>query len=149
MNNNDFEGKIDAKGEIELYPRFWKELKESAFKSFRVLTETLGKKEVLGWYSIRGYPLGTAREDELVTDFPRDGDCLLILSISDGATAGIKFDSPISDSSELSDYRKIRHNFSNLYLTNIAQAGKSLTLLIGKGDWEVERHYPEEEIVSE
>lgn len=148
---NEFEGKIDAKGKFELTRSFWKRLGDAFAlpQVSRRLTQAAEKKKVLDWYSIRDYPLDTARDDEFITDFPsRGGDCILVLSISEGASAQIKFDSPNADSFELSEYRRLRHNFSNLYLTNIAQSGATLKLLFGKGDWRVERHHPEEEVIN-
>lgn len=148
---NEFEGKIDAEGKFELTCPFWKKLGNAfaAPKVSRRLAKAAEKKKRLDWYDIRDFPLDTERKDEFITDFPRrGGDCILVLSISEGATAQIKFDNVNSDPFELSEYRKLRHNFSNLYLTNIAQSGATLKLLFGKGDWRVERHHPEEEVIN-
>lgn len=152
MKNDEFEGKIDAKGEFELYRSFWAKLKEvvSAPEVSRRLVEAVGKKRRLDWYSIRDYDLGVKREDELVTDFPRDGDIVLVIECenqTEGQTF-IKFNSPNSDAFDLAKYRKLRHNFSNLYLTNAASPGHTLYLLLGRGDWDIERHHPEEEIMA-
>jgi len=153
MGNNEFEGKIDAKGEIELYRPFWERLKEvvSAPEASRRLVEAVGKKRKLDWYDIRDYDLGVERKDEFITDFPRDGDIVLVLECenqTEGQTF-IKFNSPNADAFDLAKYRKLRHNFSNLYLTNKkTEDKKTLYLLLGRGDWEVERHHPEEEIMA-
>lgn len=148
---NEFEGKIDAEGKFELTRPFWKRL-GGAFASpklSRKLARAAQKKRRLDWYDIRDFPLDTERKDEFITGFPRrGGDCILILSITEGATAQIKFDSLNAQAFELSGSRRFRHNFSNLYMTNAAQSGATLKLLFGKGDWEVVRHHPEEKIVA-
>lgn len=153
MDNNDFEGKIDGKGELELYRSFWDRLKEavSAPEVSRRLVKAVGKKKRLDWYSIRNYDLSEKRDDELITDFPRNGDIVLVLECenqTEGETF-IKFNSPNSDAFDLAKYRKLRHNFSNLYLTNKAtEDKKTLYLLFARGDWDIERHHPEEEIMA-
>lgn len=152
MANDEFEGKIDAKGELELYRPFWAKLREalSVPEVSRRLTEAVGKKKRLDWYSIRNYDLGVERKDELITDFPREGDIVLVLECenqTEGETF-IKFNSRNSDAFDLAKYRKLRHNFSNLYLTNVASPGHTLHLLLGRGDWEIVRHNPEEEIMA-
>lgn len=152
MKNDEFEGKIDAKGKLELYRPFWDRLKEavSTPEVSRRLTEAVGKKKRLDWYDIRDYDLGVEREDELITDFPRDGDIVLVIECenqTEGETF-IKFDSPNSDAFDLVKYRKLRHNFSNLFLINVDSPGHTLYLLLGRGDWDVERHHPEEEIMA-
>lgn len=90
---------------------------------------------MLYWCDVRDYELDKARTDELVSDFPSEGDVTLIISIT--GEAEVKFDSPNADSFDLTSYRKMRHRFSNLYLTNEAQAGKTLRLLFGRGDFDL------------
>lgn len=90
---------------------------------------------MLYWCDVRDYELDKARRNELVSDFPSEGDVTLIISIT--GEAEVKFDSPNADSFDLTGYRKMRHRFSNLYLTNEAQAGKTLRLLFGRGDFDL------------
>lgn len=139
MKDDEFEGKIDAKGKLELYRPFWERLKElaSAPEVSRRLSEALGKRKALGWYDIRDYDLSIAREDEVIRDFPSGGDCLLIISITSGATVSLKFDSPNSDAFDLTEYRRIRHSFDFLYLTNSALSGAAARLLFAKGDFDL------------
>jgi len=152
MFDNGFQGKIDAKGKVELYQRFWAKIKElvAAPEVSERLVKAVGKKKRRDWHSRRRYDLGIARTDELITDFPSDGDCLLVEECENRTESEtfIKFDSRGANTFDLAKYRKIRHNFSNLYLTNVASPGHTLYLLFARGDWDLERHNPQEEVYT-
>ncbi|GAJ03974.1 unnamed protein product, partial [marine sediment metagenome] len=57
-------------------------------------------------------------------------------------------DSPNADAFDLTVYRKLTHSFESVYLTNEAQAGKTLRLLFGKGNWDVEQTTPTVDLVG-
>lgn len=147
---SDENEKFDASGEITFYQKFWEDIKQitSAPEVAKRLADAVRKKKRLDWYDIRDYDLSEARDNERITNFPREGDCLLVLFITEGATASIRFKTEQDSAFSLADNRKFRHTFDVLYLSNSAQADSTLKLLFGRGDWEVERHHLEEEISS-
>lgn len=136
------DGEIKAKGELYLYPSFWEKVQESAADIFiQRAVEALKPLPELEWYSIRDYPLSEARIEFRIDDFPAGGGDVLLILVRTG-TASVKFDSPNADSYDLATYRKMRHSYESVYLTNKAQAGKTLRLLFGKGDWDLEQTTP-------
>jgi|GEM_PF-4052169 len=139
----EIDGKIDAKGEFQVSDSFWKKLEEHIDESplFDELEKTLKEPEPLSWYDIRDYDLSKARNDEPVTDFPGDGDIVLVISYT--GKAEIKFDSPNSDAFDLETYRKIKHTYSSIYLSNTAQSGATIKILFGRGNWDLTETIPE------
>lgn len=131
------DGKIGVEGEIYLNDSFWDKFDEMIKKAAQ-------EREALGWKHENEYKLDNARIDEKISGFPEDGDCIVVLSL-DGS-AEIKLDSPTADAFDLEVVRRIRQPFEDLYLSNTAQAGKTLNLLIGKGDWELEETTPTVEL---
>lgn len=117
------DGIVQAEGEFTLYDRFWSRLSD-------IFTVS-----ALEWYIIRKYGLETARNNEKISGFPAEGNILIPITL-DG-TAQIRFETPTAHSFELSEYQPLKLKFTELHLTNTAQAGKTLKLLIGKGDWEL------------
>ena len=103
----------------------------------------------MDWYQIKRYDLGEARTDYQIKDFPQNGDCIVVLENENTELdkTYLKFDSPTAYAFDLYEHKKLRHKFNILYLTNVVASDKKLKLLIGKGDWEITRHYPQEEIV--
>lgn len=134
----DSDGKVKAEGEFFFYDKFWKEIEKVGEVTLRKILE---KREELGWHQFREYELDKARTNERITDFPEDGDCILVLYI-DGS-AEIKLNQATADAFDLTIIKRIRHHFEDLYLTNTAQSGLKLKLLIGKGDWQIEETYPQ------
>ncbi len=132
-------GKVKAEGELFFYDRFWKEIEKIGEKS---LSKLLDKdKETLGWHHIKEFNLDVARTNERITGLPADGDCIVVVQ-NDGA-AEIKLNHTGADAFDLAVYKRIKHHFEDLYLTNTAQtAGYKLKLIIGKGDWGIEETYP-------
>jgi len=137
-------GKIGFQGKFGFSPDFWNNLEKivSAPQVAERLAQALEKKKALEWYDIREYDLSEARDNERITNFPSEGDCLLVLEITEGATAHSELNTEFS----LADNRKFRHKFDVLYLSNTEQDGATLKLLFGKGDWDVEKHYSDQQI---
>ena len=148
-----FQAKIDAEGKIHFEPSFFEDLGETyreaierdVVKPFEEAIKQLQEPEPLGWYDIRDFLLDKAREDELITDFPGEGDMVQVLEISEGAVVSIKFDSRNSDPFDLSldGYEEIKHAYTDLYLSNDAQAGGTIKILFARGDWEFKKTVPE------
>lgn len=151
------DGRIEAEGEFTLYESFWKRLEEilqgilspllgpaekpasleELISAVEEIKELMNDIRGLEWYDIRNYDLSDARSDERVDDLPGDGNLLIPLTLT--GTVQVKFDSPTATSFELSEYEPLKLKFDVLYLSNAAQAGKTLKLLIGKGDWELKK----------
>lgn len=129
--NSRTDGILKAKGEFTLYDIFWKRLREE----FEHALSILGQVGGLEWYDVRRYELDNARTNKKVSEFPAEGNILIPITL-DG-TAQIKFNSPSEHSFELSEYEPLKLKFNILFLTHSAQSGKTLKLLIGKGDWEL------------
>lgn len=100
------------------------------------------------WHQIEEFDLREARTNYQIKDFSQDGDCIVVLENENTELdkTYLKFDSPAAHAFDLYEHKKLRQKFNILYLTNIVASGKRLKLLIGKGDWEITRHYPQEEI---
>ncbi len=139
--NSSTDGILKAEGEFTLYPNFWQKLGEefrnalSTPALLKILNSTLTKIGDLDWYDVRDYKLDTARTDEKITEFSQEGNILIPITL-DG-TAQIKFKSTSGHSFELSEYDPLKLKFDTLFLTHTAQSGKTLRLLIGKGEWEL------------
>lgn len=103
----------------------------------------------MDWYQIKTYDLGEARTHHKISDFPEHGDCIVVLENENETLAKtyIRFNSPTAIRFDLYKHNKLRHYFHTLYLDNEASSGK-LRLLIGKGNWRLERHYPQEQTAS-
>lgn len=142
MSVRQIDGKIEAEGEIRFTERFWKDLEDTISQSplLDELMKALQEPEPLDWYDIRNYELSEARNDFRIDDFPDEGDILLVISCT--GNASIKLNSRNVDSFDLTEYRRIKHSYTEIYLTNTAQAGARLKLLFGRGDWELEETTP-------
>lgn len=136
------DGKLGIKGEIYFNQNFWRKFEKLAEEKLSSLLE----REELGWRWIRTYHLDEARTNERISGFPENGDCILVLSLDGSAT--IKLNTPSGFAFDLETYERIRHPFEDLYLTNTAQVGKTLELLIGKGGWGKERTIPQIDLVG-
>ena len=142
--NKEFMGKLEAEGQLYLYDNFFDRIEETTIKPLLEEAERAVKEaqeQELGWYDVREYKLDKARSDERITEFLGPGDCVLLLSL-DGS-AELKFDSPGSFAFDLEVYEEFNHSFEDLYLTNSAQAGKSLKLLFSKGKFKLTKKVPE------
>lgn len=145
INNPDFliHGKVvGAKGEFILYEAFWDRLKdkigsasfEKIISSLKKVDKTLLEEVALGeWHTILNFDLKKARITESVS-VPRSGN--IVVPISLDGTAQIRFNSVTGHSFDLTEYQPIKIDYEELYLSNTAQTGKYLQLLIGKGDFE-------------
>lgn len=133
MNSNpNVDGKITAEGEFTLYDSFFEKLKDiiSVEQIVKILLEDVAVGE---WHDILDLPLKTPRADaELPVPHPGN----VVIPISLDGTAQVKFDEPGEPSFDLAQYQPIRLDFKKLYLSNTAQDGKYLKLLIGKGDFQ-------------
>lgn len=136
-------GKVSAEGEIYFTPKFFEGfgglIKDIILEQVvGPLEELLPEPTPLYWHDIREYKLDSARKNERIDDFPDEGDVIYVISISEGASVGIKFDSPNADSFNLSldGYKKIRHSYTDIFLTNDAQSGATIKILFGRGDWD-------------
>lgn len=138
------DGKLKTEGEIELYEKFWQRLQKTISESplFEKFLEKLKDTSPLYWQDVRKYDLSKARSDELIEGFPSDGDVINVISISDGATCYIKFNSDGAPSFDLSEYKKIRHTYTRVYLSNDAQEGKEIKIQFGRGDYEIREKKP-------
>lgn len=147
---NQIDGKIEAEGEFSLTDRFWKEsheiYRQALEEAVQPLIEALKEPEPLDWYDIRDYDLSEERKDFRINDFPTEGDIVFVISTT--GTASVKFDSPNADPFDLSlaAFKKIKHRYSELYLTNEAQSGETLKILFGRGDWDFVEKIPEMDI---
>ena len=122
-----------VRAEIELlesfFKRFGKEFKDS-------LSQVKLSVEEFGWADWYHYDLGTARTNELIS-IPDEGDCICRVKLDGSAT--IKLNNPQAQSISLETIPRIYGiPFKRLYLTNTAQSGKELLLLIGRGNFSVE-----------
>lgn len=96
--------------------------------------------------------LATARDKEFIEKF-RECDYIEIDSITSGGSAQLRFNSPSNPTYEANKYRRFKASkeipFKKLYITNTAQAGKTLILKCG-GDKSVvvERESSIAEIVN-
>jgi len=143
---NQIDGKIEAGGELYLSQRFWEELNEiysqSLEKAVQPLIEAAQEPERLDWYDIRDYELSEERKDFRINDFPGEGDIVFVISYT--GKAEIKFDSPNADTFDLETYKKLKHRYTELFLSNTKQEeGAKIKLLFGRGDWELTETIPE------
>lgn len=123
----------EIKARIELlesfFVRFGKEFKD-ALKEVKISVEEFGWAD---WYL---YKLDTARTNELVS-IPQDGSCICRVKL-DGS-ASLKINSPQAESLDLETIPRVYGiPFQRLFVTNTAQSGKELLLLVGKGSFNVE-----------
>ncbi|GAI15236.1 unnamed protein product, partial [marine sediment metagenome] len=144
------DGKIEAEGELYLSERFWKDLNEiyseSLEKAVQPLVEAAQEPTPLDWYDIRDYDLSEGRKNFRIDDFPGEGDIVFIISYS--GKAEIKFDSPNADSFDLETYKKLKHRYTELFLSNTKQEDASIKLLFGRGDWDLKETVPEIDIAG-
>jgi len=133
-NGNSINALKEAMAQALYLPEiFWNKLEEA-------LKRTAGKPEVtvklaeLEWYDVRSFSLGTARTGEEIEGLYGPGDVVFAISL-DG-TVYIHFDESLAEQRQLHEEIPIRNKFSKLYLTNTAQAGKTLKLLIAKGPFD-------------
>jgi len=140
--NPNADGRIEAEGEFTLYEAFWEKLKDivgaasfdTLISSLEQIDKTLLQQVALGeWHDILDLPLKKPRVNEEIP-VPHPGN--IVVPISLDGTAQIRFDEPGEPSFDLIHYQPIKVDFKKLYLTNTAQTGKYLQLLIGKGDFE-------------
>jgi len=122
-----------VRAEIELlesfFKRFGKEFKDS-------LSQVKLSVEEFGWADWYRYDLGVARTNELIS-IPNEGNCICRVKLDGSAT--IKLNNPQAEPLSLEAIPRIHGvPFERLFLTNTAQSGKELLLLIGKGDFTVE-----------
>ena len=148
---DQIDGKIEAGGELYLTERFWKDLNEiysqSLEKAVQPLIEAAQEPERLDWYDIRDYDLSEERKDFRINDFPREGDIVFVISYT--GKVEIKFDSPNADSFDLETYKKLKHRYTELFLSNTEQEeGAKIKLLFGRGDWELTETIPEIDIAG-
>jgi len=111
-----------------------KRLKELVEKLRRVLREELGVYIIARDYDLLVLDLGVERSDELIAT---NVITLSIISATSGATYSIKLfstDKPALSQDILPPSTTIeRLNRANVYLSNPAQAGASLKILVFKG----------------
>jgi len=122
-----------VRAEIQLlesfFKRFGKEFKDS-------LKEVKLSVEEFGWADWYWYDLGDARTNELIS-IPADGNCICRVKLDGSAT--LKLNNQQAQSLSLETIPRIYGiPFKRLFLTNTAQAGKELLLLVGKGNFTVE-----------
>lgn len=146
-----FDGKIDAQGEFHLYDRFWERLeqtilgKELSEVFAKALAEEMAKVAVEGRRARWSFPIAVslteARTDpKSIGSYPEAGDCILCLPDSTGV-ATIYLNDPTSHGYQMGvDYDRVRGYFHEIYVSNAAQSGCYLYLLIGEGNIEV--RYP-------
>ncbi|MBA7493937.1 hypothetical protein ES702_04503 [subsurface metagenome] len=96
-------------------------------KGLRDTQELVDQREVI-------IDLATARDKDFIKGF-RQNDFIEIDSITSGASAQMRFNSPSNPSYEANKYRRFRASkeipFKKLYITNTAQAGCTLILKCG------------------
>jgi len=122
------------RAEIELlesfFKRFGKEFKDS-------LKEIKLSVEEYGWADWYAYDLRVARTNELI-EIPQEGNCICRVKLDGSAT--IRLNNPQAQAISLETTPKVYGiPFKRLYLTNAAQSGKKLLLLVGKGDIGIEK----------
>lgn len=139
--NGNGDGRVEAEGEFTLYDSFWEKLKDMIGEaSFEAIVEHLQElKTVLledialgDWHAVLNFELTAERVNESI-DVSKPGN--IILPISLAGTAQVRLDSPTNQSWDLVEYQPIKLNYEQLFLSNVAQAGESLRLLIGRGDF--------------
>jgi len=92
------------------------------------------------WWQVIDIPLDSARNRDLYGTYIEKPDCVIYLPDSTG-TATIYLDSPTSHGFAMgTTYKKIRGQFTNLYITNTVQSGKNIYLLLAKGDVTIESY---------
>lgn len=129
---NNVDGTISAEGEFTLYKEFWKDLKNSL--SIEQIIKILLEDVAIGeWHDILNFDLSAARVNQDIP-VPQPGN--IVLPISLDGTAQVRFDNIAAHIFNLSQYQPIKIDYETLYLSNAAQAGKNLKLLIGKGDFQ-------------
>jgi len=142
----------DGKVFIELYKRFLDEQKEDLKN---LIAEAFTKPGVMEWSQALHYDLSEARNEKLIFDFgrandsrrlnyslPETGNCIFVKELVDAsATLWVSYGEGYGPAEDfdlgISDYIKIP--FKRLLLTNEAQPGKTLILIIGRGDIEREK----------
>jgi len=103
-----------------------------------IVTEGV-KKARKEWSGIYSFPLDKARDGEQIGMIPEWGDCIVVKKLDGEATLRVDTTSGTTRSFTLTENKRIKLPFRKLYLTNTAQSGKELVLLIGKGDLELDR----------
>jgi len=120
--------------EFSLYPEYFKLIG----KEFRdALSGVRISVSEYGWCDIRERDLTTARDEELLYD-GIEGNFIGYIRLT--GTASFRLNNPQSVSISFSDVPALYGiPFKRVYLTNVAQSGETLKLLIGKGDFKIER----------
>lgn len=131
-SNPNVDGKITAEGEFTLYDSLFEKLKD--ILSIEQITKILLEDVAIGeWHDILNFDLSSIRVNKEIPIL-RPGNIVRPLSL-DG-TAQVRFDNIAAHSFDLIEHRPIKIDYGTLYLSNAAQAGMSLLLLIGKGDFQ-------------
>lgn len=140
LGTKNMDGKLGVEGEFTLYERFWTRLQNLLATDLSKKLGVILEKE-LDWYEFKDFDLVDARQDNEVKNFPAGGNILIPITLT--GTAQVAFDRPTSHSFELSQYEPLRLRFTKFYLSNSAQAGKTLRLLVGNGDFELDKKVTE------
>lgn len=116
---------------IKLPDDFFKELADLLYKP-KVRDE---KPYEMSWYELKDYPLDNARDKVELKNFPQ-GDYLYVFALAE-ATASIQIDqldAPVISLTLDDKFDFSLHNpLHKLFLTNTAQADKTLIFLVSKG----------------
>lgn len=141
-HNPNADGRMEAEGEFTLYDIFWDKLEEKigsasfekVISSLKNIDQTLLEGIAFGeWHDVLNFDLSSRQVNKSVR-VPKLGN--IVIPISLDGTAQIRFDEATEPSFDLIHYQPIKINYEKLFLSNTAQSGKKLQLLIGKGDFE-------------
>lgn len=83
-------------------------------------------------YNVLVISLATARTGVESEAFPVAGDFFTLQDISGAATAKVVFNEPDKDKIDLSDHLRILIPFYRFFIVNTAQAGETLTIIVGR-----------------
>lgn len=121
--------------EFSLYPEFFKLLGkefQDALKNTRISVSEYG------WCDFRERDLSIARNKELLFDSKIEGNYVGVVQLT--GTADLRFNNPQSAAFPLATIPEIYGiPYNRLFLTNVAQSGVNLVLLIGKGNFHIDR----------
>lgn len=113
----------------EDFIEYWAETFASALKRHTEKTEWLERREI---------KLDTARDAGEISNIPpfghESGNYIKVKSLN--GEASLRLDTLGSEEFDLSEQSEMRQLFHQLFITNTAQSGKKLVLVLGRGDFE-------------